>query len=96
MRHAPHHAGKALRDQEPRLRSHGDRRAARQLIALARAAHGRKRAGVGSAQATQGPAAGRGQGERGLPGAAQHQHQEQALTCGACVTPELSILTACS
>lgn len=74
MRDAPHHAGKALRDQEPRMGLHGDRRAAGQLVALARAAHGRKRAGVGSAQATQGPAAGRRQGERGLPRAAQHQH----------------------
>lgn len=75
---------------------HGDRRAAGQLIALARAAHARERASVGSAQATQGPAAGRGQGERGPPRAAQHQHQEQALTCVACVAWELSILTACN
>ena len=96
MRHAPHDAGKALRNQQPRMGCHRDRRAGSQFIALARAAHARKRAGIGSAQATQGPAALHGQGERGLPGAAQHQYQEQALTCVARSTPELSILTACN
>ena len=74
----------------------GDSRAGTEFIALARAPHARERAGIGRAQATQGPTAGRGQGERGLPPAAQHQYQEQALTCVACVTPELSILTACN
>ena len=76
---------------------HADCRAGGQLIALARAAHARKRASVGCAQATQGPAAERGQSQRAPPRAAQHQHQEQALTRVAWRSAlVVLILTACN